>query len=66
MPRKGKHSRKRMPDISLTQANPDEPDNNEHLNRSVEVRKAEALEMLSGTRMPSKFKFRDRELARIR
>jgi hypothetical protein len=61
MPKKTKNTRKRIIDTNIYNSSTDEPESNPFSkNRSFDLRKMEALDMLNGTNMPSKFKFRDR------
>ena len=66
MPRKGKTPQKRMPDTSLSNPDPEVQEESQKMHRSAGLRKMEALSMLNGATMPSKFRFRDKELERMR
>lgn len=55
-----------MPDTSLSNPDPEVQEESQKMHRSAGLRKMEALSMLNGATMPSKFRFRDKELERMR
>lgn len=66
MPRKGKSTKKRLLDTNIPSLSDSQAqDNKNHAYRSLQLRRAEALELLSSGKVPSKFRFRQNQIERI-
>lgn len=62
MVKKEKASRKKQPSTTSASSAEEELDSPYH---SLMLRKAQAVDLLNGAEMPSKFRFREKEMARM-